>query len=421
MRRTSLALSLVCLLLFSHSVALALNPTQDTDGDSIPDMEEDANGNGTMDEGETNPYDADSDNGGEADGSEKTAKRNPLDQTDDMTFDADGDGWVNGLELLNGTDSKNPDSDGDGIPDSLDPFPLQAQFHEDQNTNGLPDEWERKTGLDQLQVTQTKADDSDGDGLTNAEELARETNPLKIDTDNDGTDDRTEIEEGGNPKENACLEYAQTERSFEDIEDHWSVSYVQSLLGLAIRPENRVIIRGYEEPTPHFAPDQPVTRYEFTKMVILSTCIKLATTTENEKTQFNDVLSKSTLNERDDVAEKRRVIYTAARHKIVAGYDDGTFRSDAEINRAEAVKILIGAVGFSNEDGSGSTATIFTDVQSTDWFAPYVNIASSREIVKGYEADNTFRPQNSITRAEAAAIIERTIRQNPTVNGYVLP
>jgi hypothetical protein len=115
MRRLFILLAVAFMLAATIRVdaLLAIPASQDTDGDGLPDVQEDTNGNGILDTGETNPYNVDTDGGGESDGTEVAAKRNPLDQTDDLTFDADSDGWVNGIELLHSTDPKKTDTDGD--------------------------------------------------------------------------------------------------------------------------------------------------------------------------------------------------------------------------------------------------------------------------------------------------------------------
>lgn len=46
----------------------------------------------------------------------------------------------------------------------------------------------------------------------------------------------------------------------------------------------------------------------------------------------------------------------------------------------------------------------FSDVNPDAWFAPYVNALTAEKIIKGY-GDNTFRPQNNITRAEFATLM----------------
>lgn len=421
--RTRLGITLAALLLCTHGgSAVALSPTVDTDGDGIPDVEEDANGNGVVDTGETDPYRADSDNGGESDGSEVAAKRNPLDPTDDLTYDTDGDGWVNGIEILHNTDPKNPDTDGDGVNDPQDPFPLDSKYHTDANANNLPDEWEQKTGLDANQVAPSTTDDYDGDGLTNAEELARGTNPVSVDTDRDGVDDKTEIDEGTDPKENACLSLGETKTIFADMDAHWSSVYVSALSRTLILPAATHLISGYaRDGQTWFAPDQPVTRYEFLKMTMLSTCTKLWNTADDLKPTFSDVRSTPVINENADAAQKRRIIYSAVHYGIVTGYDDGTFKPDADVNRAEALKILSLAsqIGTIVSSGAVITPPVFYDVTDGDWFGPYVKEFALRGIVSGY-GDGSFGPANPITRAEAAKIVHETILQNPYVNGYVL-
>lgn len=412
-------LVLTLLLTTSIQTSYAISSIQDTDGDGIPDLTEDANGNGIMDTGETDPYNADTDSGGESDGAEKAAQRNPLDPLDDMTADRDGDGLSNWLEEEMRTDPKKADTDGDGINDKNDPFPLDPRYFTDTNSNQLPDEWERQNGLTDNQVTTTRSDDPDNDGLTNAEELAKGTNPTSADTDRDGVDDKTEIANGTDPKENACLAYAPATSVFPDVIGHWSEDRVQKLRGVSVLASHDSIIRGYGDgPDALFRPDQPVTRYEFLKMVMLSTCTKLWNSTLPNQPIFSDIRSSSVINENTDTALKRRIIYSAVRYGIIEGYDDGTFRANDSINRAEAVKILNRATHLTSID-STNTPSSFSDIMPSDWFAPYVEVASALGIVKGYD-DGTFGPSRLITRAESAKIIYETLVRNPVINGYVL-
>lgn len=397
--------------------AMAQNP-MDTDGDGLSDEMEDQNGNGVRDLDETDMFNADTDGGGESDGSEVAAGRDPLDPTDDLTFDADGDGLLNGVEAVMNTDPRNTDTDGDDVSDGDDPFPLDPRYREDANTNGLPDEWESTTKLDTSTVPQTKSDDPDEDGLTNAEEFARGTNPMTADTDRDGVDDKTEIDHGDDPSENACLEYATVPTVFRDTEGHWGEEIIDSLSRTLILPDHTALIRGYVQAKDAvFRPDAPVTRFEFLKMVLFSTCTRLRHDSETSPLTFRDTSKRAHSRESPEAAFRRRVIFTAVHHGVVQGYDDGTFRPNDTVNRAEALKILRLAARL---DRTSSGAVIsFSDVSDADWFAPYVYFAAEREIVQGHD-DGTFRPGDSITRAEAAKIIRLTILQNPNINGYVL-
>lgn len=94
---------------------------------------------------------------------------------------------------------------------------------------------------------------------------------------------------------------------------------------------------------------------------------------------------------------------------VLGGYSDGTFRPNAPITRAEFAKI---AVSFSQANGS-AVYSYFTDVKTTDWFAPYVTTAKDSGLIEGY-SDGSFKPENRITRAEACAIVNRVLGRKPS-------
>lgn len=417
--RRLLSLSAIVLLL-STGVHPALAADRDMDGDGIADIREDADGNGSVDPGETDPYNADTDGGGESDGSEVTANRSPLDKTDDMTFDADGDGWNNGIEALRGTNPKNVDSDADGVNDAQDPFPLNANSNKDANANDLPDEWEEQTGLAAATGAPKGAiEDADADGVTNADEYTKGTDPLNADTDRDGKTDKQETDAKTNPRESACLEFGSLVDPLSDMNKHWSAAHVSRLQRTLILPGRSPIVGGYADGT--FQPDRPVTRFEFLKMALLSTCTTLVENTIDVPVRFTDVLSIPQQHEDADTTLRRQVIYTAAYYGIVQGYADGEFKPDQPVNRAEALKMLILASQLSlpRDAASGSILT-FPDVTTDDWFRPTVDLAVAYDIVSGYP-DGTFKPGNLITRAESAKIVWQTMLINPLINGYVLP
>lgn len=81
----------------------------DTDNDSISDGVEDANHNGVVDTGETNPCNADTDGDGMPDGWEVDNSLDPLVE-DDASEDSDGDGYNNLAEYQKNTDPNNADS-----------------------------------------------------------------------------------------------------------------------------------------------------------------------------------------------------------------------------------------------------------------------------------------------------------------------
>jgi hypothetical protein len=100
---------------------------EDDDDDGLTDETEDANGNGLVDPGETDPRNPDTDGDGLADGDEDTNRNGQLDEgeTNPVEVDTDGDGLEDGDEDANQngmvdegeTDPRLPDTDGDGLDD----------------------------------------------------------------------------------------------------------------------------------------------------------------------------------------------------------------------------------------------------------------------------------------------------------------
>jgi hypothetical protein len=88
---------------------------------------------------------------------------------------------------------------------------------------------------------------------------------------------------------------------------------------------------------------------------------------------------------------------------IVDGYDDGTYKPDNPINRAEFTKILIGS-RFADELSEEVSEKCFPDFEIGQWFAPYVCLAKEKEILQGYP-DGSFGPGKQVNLAEALKII----------------
>lgn len=106
-------------------------------------------------------------------------------------------------------------------------------------------------------------------------------------------------------------------------------------------------------------------------------------------------------------------ILKIAENGIISGYDDGTFKPDFQINRAEFLKILVEAT---KEDGvTFNGSNCFPDV-TTQWFAPYVCYAEARDWVRGYD-DGYFKPANPVNRAEALKMLSQAFGWQTVDNG----
>lgn len=86
---------------------------------------------------------------------------------------------------------------------------------------------------------------------------------------------------------------------------------------------------------------------------------------------------------------------------MIQGYPDGTFKPDRDINRAEALKVLLEALPV--EIDSSNENVEFPDINPKEWYYLYVVKAFNRGLVKGYP-DGQFHPENTINQAEALKI-----------------
>lgn len=95
----------------------------------------------------------------------------------------------------------------------------------------------------------------------------------------------------------------------------------------------------------------------------------------------------------------------------IFGYADGTFRPDNNMSRAEAAAIFARLISEKKGENISGKAK-FKDISSKDWFAKEIGYLEKYGIIKGY-SDNTFKPNDSVTRAEFVAM---TVRFNALFN-----
>ena len=98
-----------------------------------------------------------------------------------------------------------------------------------------------------------------------------------------------------------------------------------------------------------------------------------------------------------DKSWAKNIIASLVEKNIMKGYEDGTFRPDQMITRAEFAEII------KNIDLKNQARSPFTDI-SGHWAEEAINQAYANNRINGYE-DGTFRPDNKITRAEAVKIL----------------
>lgn len=152
--------------------------------------------------------------------------------------------------------------------------------------------------------------------------------------------------------------------------------------------EHNAFLSGY--PDGSFQADKNMTRAEVAQMFYALLLDKNVTITKS----FSDVPTD---------AWYAKAVNTLSSLGMLGGYPDGTFRPDAPITRAEFAAI---ALAFAYDPASASCS--YTDVSANAWYYTYVAQATTYGWIGGYP-DGSFRPNNSITRAEVAVIVNNML------------
>ena len=147
-------------------------------------------------------------------------------------------------------------------------------------------------------------------------------------------------------------------------------------------------LSGYPDGT--FGTDRNMTRAEVAQMfyaLLLDKDVEITTS-------FSDVPAD---------AWYAKAVNTLSSLGMLGGYPDGTYHPDAPITRAEFAAV---ALAFARESASADCS--YADVNANAWYYTYVAQASSYGWIGGYP-DNTFRPDNKITRAEVCVIVNNML------------
>jgi len=175
------------------------------------------------------------------------------------------------------------------------------------------------------------------------------------------------------------------EVSLSDISSHWGEEAIVKAVASGIAS-------GY--PDGSFAPDQSITRAEFTKLLVEG----LGLTASNVELSFTDA---------ESVPEwAQTYVKSAVAAGIINGYSDGSFRPNGEINRAEMAVMIVKALGLELE---AAESLSFSDNEGIPAFAKQqVATAVKHGLVQGL-SNNKFGADQSASRAQAVTIILRAL------------
>jgi hypothetical protein len=157
-----------------------------------------------------------------------------------------------------------------------------------------------------------------------------------------------------------------------------------------------------------FTPDREITRAEFAAIVVRGLGLK----PESGTTSFSDVKASDWYS---------GAVRTASEYGLINGYADGTFRPNDLITREQAIAIIAKAMkltGLKDKLGAQSSEAAlrpFADAaEVAAWAKDGAADAVSAGIIAGRSA-NQLAPKGFVTRAEAAALIQRLLEKSELI------
>lgn len=89
---------------------------------------------------------------------------------------------------------------------------------------------------------------------------------------------------------------------------------------------------------------------------------------------------------------------------ILTGFEDGTFKPDETVTRAQMAAIICRTLGYEDQAQSSMGSTVFNDVAADHWASGYINVAQAQQIINGY-GDGNYGPEDKVTYEQAVKMI----------------
>lgn len=181
-------------------------------------------------------------------------------------------------------------------------------------------------------------------------------------------------------------DYSDYPQRFWDVpKDHWAFGYISELV-------DKGVLAGYEDGS--FRPDNTVTRAEWAKIMVLAAGLPA-----NDNNVYYTDMSNHWAN-----------IYVNTAKDYLAAYTDGTFRPDQAAVREDVTVSMVKLKGYDVSNVDYSYLSQFTDTNSiSNSLKAYVAVAVEKDLISGFD-DGTFRGQDTLTRAEAATLLWRAFQ-----------
>lgn len=195
---------------------------------------------------------------------------------------------------------------------------------------------------------------------------------------------------------NSYYTVVKSSKTFGDTAGHWAQGSIELLA-------SKLVINGTSNTA--FSPAQSITRAEFAALITRSLGLAPAAT----GTSFSDVRAGAWYTD---------AVQTAAAAGLITGYTDGSFKPGSPITRQEMAAVLSKAMKYTGKTLTADSAVLakFRDASSIPaWSRAAVAEIAAAGIIQG-TPDGAFAPAKLATRAEAATMLEKTLKSLQFIN-----
>ncbi|HZJ76544.1 MAG TPA: S-layer homology domain-containing protein [Oscillospiraceae bacterium] len=184
---------------------------------------------------------------------------------------------------------------------------------------------------------------------------------------------------------------------FRDLGGHWAESYINKLYSLDV----------FDEVSTFFMPDVPMTREEFTKGIMRACDIRPGQEEPTRKNRRNKEPEVSPFIDISIENDNYKYIKSGAEKGIIQGISKDRFAPKKFLTRAQAITIIIRALGFENGAPTPGYITSFSDDRLIpSWAKDSIYMGQDIGLVQGDQL-NRINPNDELTRAEASAMLVR--------------
>jgi len=182
---------------------------------------------------------------------------------------------------------------------------------------------------------------------------------------------------------------------FRDIGGHWAEEDIQKSYALDI----------FEGVPPFFVPDAPMTRIDFIRAVVKGAQIRIAEPPKSSRTSRNKNTESAIFSDIPVTHPDYNYVKEVVNRGIVSGVSADLFMPQSPLTRAQAITIMIKALGWENRAPSPGFATPFIDDANIPyWAKDSIYVAWNTGLVSG-DTSNRINPNQPLSRAEASALV----------------